>query len=92
LAREVLVKRKTIFQLEAELKALRVPTLIVAGDRDTPSIEPSVVMRDWIPNAGLVVFPKCGHTANLEEPALFNFQIAEFLAAVESDRWTGWSG
>ena len=92
LAREVLIKRKTIFQLEAELKAIRIPTLIVAGDRDTPSIEPSVVMRDWIPNAGLVVFPKCGHTANLEEPALFNFQIAEFLAAVESDRWTGWSG
>jgi 3-oxoadipate enol-lactonase len=92
LAREVLIKRKTIFQLEAELKALRVPTLIVAGDRDTPSIEPSVVMRDWIPNAGLVVFSKCGHTANLEEPTLFNFQVAEFLAAVESDRWTGWSG
>ena len=92
LAREVLIKRKTVLQLEPQLKALRVPTLIMAGDRDAPSIEPSVLMRDWIPNAGLVVFPKCGHTANLEEPALFNLQIAEFLAAVESDRWTGWSG
>src|SRR5262249_46307236 len=47
LAREALMKRKTIFQLEAQLKNLHVPTLIVAGDRDTPSIQPSVIMRDW---------------------------------------------
>jgi pimeloyl-ACP methyl ester carboxylesterase len=92
LAREVLMKRKTVFELEAELKALRVPTLIMAGDRDTPSIEPSVVMRDWIPHAGLVIFPWCGHIANLEEPALFNLHVAEFLAAVEQRRWAGWSG
>ena len=92
LAREVLIKRKTVFELEAELKALRVPTLIMAGDRDAPSIEPSVVMRDWIPHAGLVVFPGCGHVANLEEPGLFNLHVTEFLAAVEARRWAGWSG
>jgi pimeloyl-ACP methyl ester carboxylesterase len=91
LAREVLMKRKTVFELEAKLKNLRVPTLIMAGDRDTPSIEPSVLMRDWMPNAGLVVFPKCGHIANLEEPALFNLHVAEFLAAADAGRWTGWS-
>jgi len=92
LAREVLIKRKTVFELEAELKALRVPTLIMAGDRDTPSIEPSVVMREWIPHAGLIVFPGCGHVANLEEPGLFNLHVTEFLAAVEARRWAGWSG
>ena len=92
LAREVLIKRKTVFELEAELKALRAPTLIMAGDRDAPSIEPSVVMREWIPHAGLVVFPGCGHVANLEEPGLFNLQVTEFLAAVEARRWAGWSG
>lgn len=92
LAREVLIKRKTVSQLESELKALRIPTLIMAGDQDTPSIEPSVVMREWIPHAGFAVFPRCGHVANLEEPALFNFQVTEFLAAVETRRWAGWSG
>ena len=51
LAREVMAKRKTIFELEAEIKALRVPTLILVGDRDTPCLEPSVVMRGWIPHA-----------------------------------------
>jgi pimeloyl-ACP methyl ester carboxylesterase len=92
LAREVLIKRKTVVELEAELKVLRVPTLIMAGDRDAPSIEPSVLMRGWMPHAGLIVFPRCGHTANLEEPGLFNLHVAEFLAAVERGRWAGWSG
>ncbi|HTU00538.1 MAG TPA: alpha/beta hydrolase [Candidatus Sulfotelmatobacter sp.] len=87
LAREVMSKRKTIFELEAGLKALRVPTLIMVGDRDAPCLEPSVVMRGWMPSAGLVVFPACGHTPNLEEPALFNLQVSEFLAAVEAGRW-----
>jgi pimeloyl-ACP methyl ester carboxylesterase len=91
LAREVMAKRKTIFELEAELKALRVPTLIMAGDRDVPCVEPSLVMRGWMPHAGLVLFPACGHTPNLEEPGLFNLHVAEFLAAVETGRWAGWS-
>jgi pimeloyl-ACP methyl ester carboxylesterase len=91
LAREVMAKRKTIFELEAELRALRVPTLILVGDRDTPCLEPSLVMRLWMPHAGLVVFPDCGHTPNLEEPTLFNLHAAEFLAAVEGGRWAGWS-
>ena len=90
LAREVMSKRKTIFELEAELKALRVPTLILVGDRDTPCVEPSLVMGGWMPHAGLVVFPDCGHTPNLEEPSLFNLHVAEFLAAVEEGRWAGW--
>lgn len=91
LAREVMAKRKTIFELEAELKALRIPTLIMAGDLDAPCVEPSLVMRGWIPHAGLILFPACGHTPNLEEPGLFNLHVAEFLAAVESGRWAGWS-
>lgn len=91
LVREVMAKRKTVFELEAELKALRVPTLIMAGDRDIPCIEPSLLMRAWIPHVGLVLFPFCGHTPNLEEPGLFNLHVAEFLAMVEGGYWAGWS-
>jgi len=90
-AREVMAKRKTIFEVETELKGLRVPTLIMVGDRDAPCVEPSLVMRGWIPHAGLVVFPACAHTLNLEEPGLFNLHVSDFLAAVEGDRWAGWS-
>jgi len=92
LAREVIAKRKTIFEVESELKALGVPTLIIVGDRDAPCLEPSIVMNGWMPHAGLAVFPACGHTPNLEEPGLFNIHVSEFLAAVDAGRWAGWSG
>ena len=92
LAREVMAKRKTVFEVEAELKALRVPTLVVVGDQDAPCLQPSLAMRAFLPYAGLVVFPACGHTVNIEEPGLFNVHVAEFLAAVEGGRWAGWSG
>jgi len=91
LAREVMAKRKTVGELEAPLRALRVPTLIMVGDQDAPCVEPSLMMRALIPHAGLVVFPACGHTPNIEEPGLFNIHVAEFIAAVEGGRWAGWS-
>jgi hypothetical protein len=40
--------------------------------------------------AGLVILPMTGHTANIEEPGLFNLHIAEFLATVENGRWGTW--
>jgi pimeloyl-ACP methyl ester carboxylesterase len=90
LAREVMSKRKTVGELEAGLRALRVPTLIMVGDQDAPCVESSLMMRALIPHAGLVVFPACGHTPNIEEPGLFNIHVAEFLDAVEGGRWAGW--
>jgi pimeloyl-ACP methyl ester carboxylesterase len=90
LAREVMSKRKTVPELEGALRALRLPVLIMVGDQDAPCVEPSFAMRNLLPHAGLVVFPACGHTPNLEEPGLFNAHLAEFLAAVEAGRWAGW--
>jgi pimeloyl-ACP methyl ester carboxylesterase len=91
LAREVMSKRRTVPDVEAGLRALRVPTLIMVGDQDAPCVEPSLMMRSMIPHAGLVVFPACGHTPNIEEPDLFNRHVAEFLASVEGGRWAGWA-
>jgi pimeloyl-ACP methyl ester carboxylesterase len=91
LAREVMSRRKTVFEVEAGLRALRVPTLIMVGDQDAPCVEPSLAMQSFIPHAGLTVFPACGHTLNIEEPGLFNLHVAEFLAAVDGGRWAGWS-
>ncbi|MBI1725975.1 MAG: hypothetical protein HYR50_01770 [Candidatus Rokubacteria bacterium] len=47
-------------------------------------------MKRHIPHAGLVILPMTGHTANIEEPGLFNLHVAEFLAAVENGRWGTW--
>ncbi|MGH2578946.1 MAG: alpha/beta fold hydrolase, partial [Actinomycetota bacterium] len=59
---------------------------------DTPCVEPSLMMQALIPHAGLVVFPACGHTPNIEEPGLFNQTVAEYLTSVENGRWGTWKG
>lgn len=88
--RGVLLRRRTIFELEARLKTLEVPTLIVVGDQDEPCIEPGRFMKRHIPHAGLLMLPMSGHTMNIEDPALFNLHVSEFLTAVENGRWGTW--
>lgn len=80
-------QRPSVYELEAQLRQLQVPTLIVTGDEDEPCLEPGLFMKRAIPTAGLVVVPKTGHTLNLEEPEAFNRIVSDFLAAVESGRW-----
>jgi pimeloyl-ACP methyl ester carboxylesterase len=83
----VLKNRATIFALEDQLRALRMPTLLITGDEDEPCIEPAVFMRRCIPRSGLLVFPQSGHAVNLEEPALFNHALLSFFQQVEAGRW-----
>ena len=88
--RGVQIKRKTIVELEPELHTITAPTLVVVGDQDEPCLEPALFMKRHIPHAGVVMLPMTGHAANLEEPALFNQAVAEFLASVEAGRWGTW--
>ncbi len=62
-------ERPSLYDFEAQMKKFTVPTLIVVGDEDEPCLEPSFLMKRWIPTSGLVVFPKTGHVCNQEEPA-----------------------
>ena len=80
-------QRPSVYELEAQMRQLQVPTLVVTGDEDEPCLEPGLFMKRVIPTAGLVVVPKTGHTINLEEPEAFNRIVSDFLAAVESGRW-----
>ena len=79
--------RPSLWDFEAELKQLAVPTLIVVGDEDNPCIEASVFLKRMIPTAGLWTFPRTGHACNLEEPALFNRVCQDFFGSVERGRW-----
>jgi len=83
----VMRRRPTIFSLETALHELHVPTLIVIGDEDEPCVDVAVFLKRHISTAGLLVMPQSGHTVNLEEPALFNASILDFLRLVEADRW-----
>jgi pimeloyl-ACP methyl ester carboxylesterase len=85
--RGVQLKRRTVYEVEAELKALQLPVLIMVGDEDEPCLNPALFMKRHIANAGLVVFPRTGHALNLEEPALFNQFVLDFLTAVECGAW-----
>ena len=85
--RGVQARRAPVFDLEPELRALNVPTLIMFGDEDDPCIEPGVFMKRCIRRSGMVVFPKTGHAINLEEPDLFNRTVGDFLSAVDLDNW-----
>jgi pimeloyl-ACP methyl ester carboxylesterase len=86
--RGVQAKRPSVYDLEARLKKLTVPTLIVTGDEDEPCLDASLWMKRTIPSAGLWMAPRTGHNINLEEAQAFNDQLADFFAQVENGRWT----
>ena len=79
--------RPSLYDLERQLKKLRVPTLIVTGDEDEPCLEPALYLKRTIPSSGLSVLPRSGHTINLEEPDLFNSVIQAFIGTVDNGRW-----
>lgn len=80
-------RRPCIYDMTEQMAAIDVPALIMTGDEDEACLEPSLLMKRAIPKSGLVVLPKSGHGINLEEPALFNQLMGDFLHRVESGRW-----
>ncbi len=82
-------RRPSLYDLTADMARIEAPVLIVAGDEDDPTLEPSLLMKRTIPAAALSVLPGSGHMTNLEEPALFNRLIEDFFHQVESGRWKG---
>jgi len=80
-------ERPPVHAFEDEIKRLTLPVLIVVGDEDDPCIEPSLYLKKHIAASGLAMLAKTGHTCNLEEPALFNETVADFIARVETGRW-----
>ncbi|MDO9357978.1 MAG: alpha/beta fold hydrolase [Polaromonas sp.] len=62
------------------LPRIAVPTLCIAGEFDK-NAAPAVVekMASRIPGAAYVCLPHVGHLANLEQPALFNSTVLDYL-------------
>lgn len=85
--RGVQMRRPSLYELEEELASLQTPLLVIVGDEDDHSIQPGVFLKRTVPRSGLAMFPKSGHTLNLEEPEMFNRIMADFLAQVEAGRW-----
>jgi len=64
------------------LPGIRVPTLIVLGDRDTAFIAPCEYMAKKIPGARLEVIKDAGHSSNLDQPEAFNRVLLDFLGSL----------
>jgi pimeloyl-ACP methyl ester carboxylesterase len=85
--RGVQASRPSLYALQDELAKIETPVLIVVGDEDEGCIEPDVMLKRTIPTAGLAMLPQTGHTANLEEPDLFNALVDRFITAVDRGSW-----
>jgi pimeloyl-ACP methyl ester carboxylesterase len=60
------------------LHEIRVPTLLIGGDRD-PALEPMRVMHARIRGSQLVVLSPASHFANRDQPEAWNRAAVEFL-------------
>ena len=85
--RGVQMERPSLYDLQASLAELKVPTLIMAGDEDDPCLSASLYLKHTIPSAGLALLPNTGHALNLEEPDLFHRLVDDFLHQVDAGRW-----
>lgn len=62
------------------LTEVGVPTLVIAGDQDDPSIvQAAEHLASGIPEAKLVIIPGAGHLVNIEQPGEFNRAVLDFL-------------
>jgi pimeloyl-ACP methyl ester carboxylesterase len=80
-------RRPCLYDLTEEISRIDVPVLIMAGDEDEPCIEASVMLKRAMPSAGLALLAKAGHGINVEEPALFNQLLDDFLHRAEAGSW-----
>jgi pimeloyl-ACP methyl ester carboxylesterase len=85
--RGVQAARPSLYRLRDDLVRIHVPVLLVAGDEDEGCLETALMLKRTIGSSGLAILPRTGHTANLEEPEVFNRVVDRFLAAVERGAW-----
>jgi pimeloyl-ACP methyl ester carboxylesterase len=74
-----------------QLRTIRVPVLLIGGDRD-PSLQPMKVMQRKIRGARLVVLSPASHFANRDQPDAWNRAALEFLARVDRGQKTRTAG
>ncbi len=68
--------------LDHRVGTLRVPALIVTGDRDhVVPVDQSVRLAQEIPNAELAIITDCGHIPQEEQPERFLEVLTEFIRA-----------
>ncbi len=65
---------------------IKVPTLVLVGEKDTPFLPAAEYMGKVIPGAQHKVIPNAGHSANIDNPEEFNNAILAFLGKLNLDK------
>jgi pimeloyl-ACP methyl ester carboxylesterase len=63
----------------ADLKAIRIPVLVMAGDHDFTSIEETLEIYRNLPQGQLIILPATGHGTMSQRPELANLAMREFF-------------
>jgi pimeloyl-ACP methyl ester carboxylesterase len=71
--------------ITADLPKIRVPVLLIGGDRD-PSLAPMKVMHRKIRGSKLLVLSPASHFANRDQPEAWNRAALDFLSRVDGKR------
>jgi pimeloyl-ACP methyl ester carboxylesterase len=71
------------------LPALRLPALVLVGERDADYLRAAEVMAARIPGAKHVLVPRAGHVVNIEEADAFDRAVVGFLASLPPEPAAG---
>ena len=75
--------RKVVAQFDSlvmeNLANIKVPTLVLVGEKDTPFLAAAEHMSKTIPGAQKAVIPNAGHAANIDNVDGFNKAVLDFL-------------
>jgi 3-oxoadipate enol-lactonase len=69
--------------LRDRLAQVKVPTLVLCGDRDRPNLPGARELAGGIGGAELRIVPDAGHLWNLEHPDLFTRTLSDFVDRVK---------
>jgi len=62
-----------------ELRAIKAPVLVIAGERDIVKLAHTKEIKNHIKKAEMFIVPNSGHFAPIEMPEVFNKVVIEFL-------------
>jgi pimeloyl-ACP methyl ester carboxylesterase len=68
----------------ADLKTIKMPVLVVAGDHDFTSLEETTEIYRGLPQGQLLILPATGHATFNERPEFLNAAIRAFLEEPDS--------
>ncbi len=68
-----------------QLKTIKVPFLVIAGDHDAISLEHTLSLYNNLPQSELFIVPHASHLLLFENPEIINNQVIRFLKEKYSD-------